>query len=87
MKKDNQIKVDGNTVEIGDTKISINEIDSKKEMLTTKDVLLVVLCIMPLLVAAGAYAIYIINIIGFFNAALFYLCARGIVETVKALLP
>ena len=87
MKKENQIKVDGNTVEIGDTKISINEIEDKQETLTSKDVLLVVLCILPLVIAAGAYAIYIINIIGFFNAALFYLCARGIVETVKALLP
>lgn len=87
MKKDNEIKVDGNTVEIGDTKISINEIEDKQETLTSKDVLLVVLCLLPLVIAAGAYAIYIINIIGFFNAALFYLCARGIVETVKALLP
>jgi hypothetical protein len=87
MKKENQIKVDGNTVEIGDTKISINEIEDKQETLTSKDVLLVVLCLLPLVIAACAYAIYIINIIGFFNAALFYLCARGIVETVKALLP
>lgn len=87
MKKENQIKVECNTVEIGDTKISINEIDSKIETLTRKEVLFVVLCILPLLIAAGAYAIYIINLIGFFNAALFYLCARGIVETVKALLP
>ena len=89
MNKENEIKVDGNTIEIGDkTKISINEfVNEDNDKVSTSSLILVAMFIIPLFVCACIFVYHIVSIIGIFDSILFYWCAKGIIETVKALLP
>lgn len=89
MNKENEIKVNGNTIEIGDkTKISINEfVNEDNDKVSTSSLILVAMFIIPLFVCACIFVYHIVSIIGIFDSILFFLCAKGIIETVKALLP
>ena len=89
MKKKNEIKVDGNTIEIGDaTKIRINEFVSKdNDNVSTSSIILVAMFIIPLFICACIFVYHIVSIIGIIESILFYWCVKGIIETVKALLP
>lgn len=89
MNKENEIKVNGNTIEIGDkTKISINEfVNEDNDKVSTSNLILVAMFIIPLFVCACIFVYHIVSIIGIFDSILFYWCVKGIIETVKALLP
>lgn len=89
MKKKNDIKVDGNTIEIGDaTKIRINDFVNKDDdKVSTSSIILVAMIVLPLFIFACFFVYHIVSIIGIFDSILFYWCVKGIIETVKTLLP